>query len=365
MSSEFGKNIKITVFGQSHSKAIGVVIDGLPAGEKIDRQELRDFMRRRAPGGKAYATARTEADEPVFLAGLVDDTTCGAPLCAIIENTDTRSEDYDRLRDVPRPSHADYPAAVKHDGYNDIRGGGHFSGRLTASLCVAGGICKQLLERRGIVVGAHIAQIGEIADTPFDPVVDDIAALTMPGDKAFSTVSEDAGERMQQAIVLAKQNGDSLGGIVECKVIGLPVGLGAPMFDGLENRLAAAVFGIPAVKGIEFGSGFEGAMSTGSRNNDAFITDNGTVKTVTNRHGGILGGLSTGMPLMFRAAFKPTASIALEQQSVSLSDKTPTALTVEGRHDPCIVPRAVAVVEAVAAAVLYDFIMDGGNTHGH
>lgn len=357
MSSNFGTNIKISVFGQSHSEAIGAVIDGLPAGEPIDLEKVQSFMRRRAPGGSGYVTQRREEDAPVILSGLLNGVTCGAPLCAMIQNKDTRSKDYDKIRDIPRPSHADYPAYVKYGGHNDIRGGGHFSGRLTAPLCFAGAVCKQILERRGITIGAHIVSVGSARDELFDPVNIGAAELRAIGEKEFPVVNDYAAECMIKEIEAAAKSKDSIGGIAECAAVGVPAGLGEPMFDGLENRLAAAIFSIPAVKGIEFGAGFASAAMRGSENNDPYYYESGGIKTRTNNHGGILGGISTGMPILFRAAFKPTPSIGLEQSSVSLSEKTNSTLTVEGRHDPCIVPRAVAVVEAVTAMVLLDFLV--------
>ena len=357
MSSNFGEKVKITIFGQSHSEAIGVVIDGLPVGETIDMEQVQQFMERRAPGRNAYSTPRKEGDVPRVVSGLFEGKTCGAPICAIIENTNTRSKDYDKLKDLPRPGHADFTAWVKYDGYNDHRGGGHFSGRLTAPLCFAGAVCKQILERKGIHVGAHILSIKGVKDTPFDEVHVDAEALQTVTAKAFPVQEDAAGEAMQAAIAAAKEKGDSVGGIIECAVTGLPVGVGEPMFDGLESRLAAAVFAIPAVKGVEFGAGFGVADLFGSENNDDFIYQaDGTVETKTNNHGGSLGGISSGMPLVFRAAFKPTPSISREQDTISISKRENDKLAVVGRHDPCIVPRAVPCVEAAAAVAILDLL---------
>ena len=357
MSSNFGEKVKITIFGQSHSEAIGVVIDGLPVGEAIDMEQVQRFMERRAPGRNAYSTPREEGDVPRVVSGLFEGKTCGAPICAIIENTNTRSKDYDKLKDLPRPGHADFTAWVKYDGYNDHRGGGHFSGRLTAPLCFAGAVCKQILERKGIHVGAHILSIKGVKDTSFDAVSVDANALKTVAEKSFPVQEDAAGEAMQVAIAAAKQKGDSVGGIIECAVTGLPVGVGEPMFDGLESRLAAAVFAIPAVKGVEFGAGFGVADLFGSENNDDFIYNaDGTVETKTNNHGGSLGGISSGMPLVFRAAFKPTPSISREQDTISISKRENDKLAVVGRHDPCIVPRAVPCVEAAAAVALLDLL---------
>ncbi len=349
MSSSYGENIRLTIFGQSHSPAIGVTVEGIPAGERIDREALGRFLARRAPGQNAWSTARREADLPEFVSGLRDDVTCGAPLTALIYNTDTRSRDYDALRHLPRPGHADYTAAVKYGGHQDYAGGGHFSGRLTAPLCIAGGICLQLLEREGITVLSRIARIGGIEDEG--------ALLASTAGKDFPTVSDARGDQMRALIAAAKAEGDSVGGVVECAVHGLPVGLGDPMFDGMENRIARIVFGIPAVKGLEFGAGFGFASLRGSEANDAFCLCGGRVTTATNRCGGILGGITTGQPLTFRAAFKPTPSIAREQRSVDLDTMTESTLRIEGRHDPCIVPRAVPVVEAAAAIAVYDALL--------
>ncbi len=346
MSSSYGQNLRLTIFGQSHSEAIGVTMEGLPSGTPIDTAALQAFLDRRAPGRAAHSTARKEADVPEFLCGVKDGLTCGAPLTAIIRNTNTRSGDYSNLAACPRPGHADYTALVKYGENRDYAGGGHFSGRLTAPLCIAGGICLQLLEKKGIQVFARIRSIGDITD--------DAPFTTSVSHKPFPTVSDEAGEAMQQCIAQAKAEGDSVGGIVECAVLGAPAGLGDPMFDGMENRIAAILFGIPAVKGVEFGDGFAVAQRRGSENNDPFAVANGRVVTTANHCGGILGGITNGMPLVVRAAFKPTPSIAKEQQSVDLNTMTDTTLTVHGRHDPCIVPRAVPCVEAAVAIAVYD-----------
>lgn len=282
--------------------------------------------------------------------------TCGAPLAALIENTNTRSQDYAQLRDKPRPGHADFTAQVKYGGFQDVAGGGHFSGRLTAPLCIAGGICLQILKRRRIEVAAHIASIAGEADRPFDPMGESVETLDALKRAPFPVMDEKAGERMRKVILQAKEEGDSVGGIVECLVTGVPAGLGEPMFGGMENRLAAALFGIPAVKGVEFGAGFGVATMRGSENNDPFTVKDRKLVTETNHAGGILGGITNGMPLVFRLAVKPTPSIAKQQQTVSLSKKQVEELVVTGRHDPCIVPRAVPVVEAVTALVLTDLL---------
>ena len=357
MSCNFGKNIKITIFGQSHSESIGVVIDGLPAGFKIDTEKTAAFMARRAPGNSDLSTPRKEADEVKILSGVVDNVTCGAPLCAVIENTNTRSGDYDKLRLLPRPSHSDFAAMMKHNGFNDIRGGGNFSGRLTAPLCFAGAVCMQMLEEKGIKIGAHISSIGKTNDKRFDPVNVSGGDFDELLEKRFPVIDDKQGELMRKEIYDAKNCGDSVGGTIECAAVGMPAGIGDPIFDGIENRISCAVFGIPAVKGIEFGAGFESARMLGSENNDDFIVKDGKITTATNNHGGILGGISSGMPIIFRCAIKPTPSIGREQKTVNTETGEEEALVIGGRHDPCIVPRAVPCVEAAAAIVIADYIL--------
>ena len=351
MSSFYhGEVLELSIFGQSHSPAIGMSLSGLPAGFAIDMDELSAFLRRRAPGQNAWSTPRKEADAPEFLSGLVGNVTCGAPLSAIIRNTNTRSQDYSNLVDVPRPGHADYTAQVKFGGFQDVAGGGHFSGRLTAPLCIAGGICKQLLHEKGIEVMARIDAVAGIQDTAeFDAPV---------AQKDFPATSDEAAGKMKAAIAQARAEEDSVGGVIQCRMLGVPAGLGEPMFGGLENRISQLVFAIPAVKGIEFGLGFEAAKLRGSENNDPFCVENGKIVTKTNHCGGILGGISNGMPVVFRTAFKPTPSISREQDSVSLSRMEETKLVIHGRHDPCIVPRAVPCVEAAAAIAVLDAVME-------
>ena len=332
MGNSFGNCFRFTIFGQSHGEAIGVVIEGLPAGFAIDMDALASFMARRAPGQSRYTTSRRESDAPKFIAGLVSGVTCGAPVTAVIYNENQRPSDYDELQFIPRPGHADYAAMVKYGDARDFAGGGQFSGRLTAPLCIAGGVCLQLLEKRGISVSARILSIAGETDE----------------------------EKMAAAIDSAKSEGDSVGGVIECVCTGLPAGVGEPMFGGMENRISQCVFGIPAVKGIEFGSGFAGASLRGSENNDAFSAENGEVKTLTNHHGGILGGITSGMPLVFRVAVKPTPSIGKTQQSVDMRRMENVELNIKGRHDPCIVPRAVPCVEAAAAAAIYDALLESG-----
>lgn len=357
MSCSFGTNIKITIFGQSHSQAMGVVIDGIPAGIKLDLDKICRFMQRRAPGNRDISTPRKEEDFPNIISGIVESTTCGAPICAVIENKNAKSDDYDKLKEIPRPSHADFSAYMKHNGFNEIRGGGNFSGRLTAPLCFAGAICLQILEEKGIFIGAHITSIGRIKEERFYPVsvnADLLQALTQ---KEFPVLDDTAESNMKAEILNAKKQLDSVGGTVECAVVGVPAGIGEPIFEGIENKLTQIIFGIPAIKGIEFGNGFDCAGLFGSENNDEFMVNGDKITTKTNNHGGILGGISSGMPIIFRVAVKPTPSIGKSQISVNLKTKESEELVVGGRHDPCIVPRAVPCIEAATAIAILDFLL--------
>lgn len=402
MSFSFGHALRVQVFGQSHAAAIGVVLDGLPAGEAVELAPILQLLARRAPGKNRLSTARREADSPEILSGLVDGHTCGAPLAAVIRNTDVRSGDYANLQGaadgtvpagtdevstaapaatgggaganfvtasttapapslrVPRPGHSDWPAFVRYGGAADVRGGGAFSGRLTAPLVFAGGVALQLLARRDIHVYAHIASLAGIRDAVPDSCRPDVAALAAVAQKPFPTLDDAAGAAMQAAIAAAAEAGDSVGGSIRCLVTGLAAGVGSHMFDGLENRLSAALFGIPGVHGIEFGSGFAGCEGRGSEQNDPYTWQDGRVVTTKNDAGGVLGGASTGMPLVLRLAVKPTPSIARQQHSVDLAAGTDTTLQVKGRHDPCIVHRALPVVEAVAALALLDLLIEEG-----
>ena len=352
MSSIYnGAVLRLSVFGQSHAEAVGMTLEGLPAGLPVDLDALQIFLNRRAPGRNDWSTSRREEDCPEFLCGLKDGKTCGAPLTAIIRNRNTCSGDYEQLRCLPRPGHADYTAQLRYGGFQDVAGGGHFSGRLTAPLCIAGGILLQMLEAKGIRVEARIRAIAGIRDD--SPFTESVA------EKDFPTVSDEAGKQMKAAIQAARAEGDSVGGIVECVIRGVPGGLGSPMFDGVENRIAQLAFAIPAVKGVEFGSGFQAAEMRGSENNDPYTVEDGRVVTCTNHAGGILGGITTGMPVIFRVSVKPTPSIASPQQTVNLDTMQPEKLRITGRHDPCIVPRAVPVVEAVAAIAVADLILEG------
>ena len=352
MSSTYGENIKLSIFGQSHGAAIGMIMDNIPAGLSVDFEELQKFLNRRAPGQHDYATPRREEDIPDFLSGIVDGYTCGAPIAAVIYNKNIRSGDYSNLKDCPRPGHADFTAQIKYGGFQDVAGGGHFSGRLTAPLCIAGGLCKQWLASKGIKIAAHISVIAGIADEPLylDWVNPNLDAINSD----FPVVNPAAGEKMRQEIAKAREDGDSVGGLIECIITGLPAGIGDPMFGGMESRIAQIVYGVPAVKGLDFGSGFTGSYLRGSQNNDAYTITDGKITTITNNAGGILGGITSGMPLVFQVAIKPTPSIACPQQSVSMQKMHVQSLEVKGRHDPCIVPRAVPVIEAAAAIAVMD-----------
>ena len=353
MSSTYGENLKLTIFGQSHSPAIGMTLDGIPAGLNVDLEELQSFLNRRAPGQNSWSTPRKEEDKPDFLAGIVDGNTCGAPIAAIIHNTNTRSGDYDNLKDCPRPGHADYTAQIKYGGFHDTAGGGHFSGRLTAPLCIAGGMCKQWLESMGIRIGAHIIQIGAEKANRFNPLA---PSLDQVG-QIFPTLTAEAAESFQGIISQARSQGDSVGGRIECAITGLPAGIGEPMFGGLEGRLAQILYSIPAVKNVGFGVSEAFAGLFGSESNDCFTIEEGQVKTTTNNCGGILGGITNGMPVIFDVTIKPTPSIAKPQQTINLQTGEVTTIQVKGRHDPCIVPRAVPVVEAAAAIAIFDMIL--------
>ena len=356
--NSLGNKLKVTVFGQSHAPAIGCVIDGLPAGFAPDMERVSAFMARRAPGQNAWSTPRKESDAPEFLSGLVDGKTCGAPVAMVIHNTNQHSRDYSGLKRTPRPSHADYTALVKYGGSYDVRGGGQFSGRLTAPLCFAGALALQLLEQKGIAVAAHIGQIENVIDdAPDFAEVSREDLQTLLG-KPFPVFSDDAGAKMRQAIEAARMEQDSVGGVVRCYALGLPAGVGEPMFGGVENRLAAALFGIPAVRGVSFGTGFAAAGMRGSQHNDPFVMENGAVRTRTNHAGGVLGGITSGMPLVVNVAVKPTASISRTQDTVDLETKENVPLVIHGRHDPCIVPRAVPVVEAVTALTILDMLLE-------
>ncbi len=355
-SLHFG-NLSVSIFGESHGVGIGVVIDGLPGGKKIDFEKILDFMARRAPKKDGISTRRNEKDFPEIMSGYLNGKTTGTPLCAVIRNTDQHSADYGNIATVARPGHADYTGSVRYNYANDLRGGGHFSGRITAPLVFAGAVCAQLLEQDGIVSGAHILSISDVLDSRFDPVNVTADELEMIKKKDFPVLNDNVAAEMKSAVKKASEKLDSVGGRIECAITGLPAGIGSPMFDGLENRIAQAVFGIPAIKGLEFGAGFGFAEMRGSQANDCLTTDGKTVKTLTNNNGGILGGISSGMPVIFTAAVKPTPSIAQPQQTVDYVKMENTVLEIKGRHDACIVPRAVPCIEAAANIALLSFMV--------
>ncbi len=361
MSNTFGQKLKVTIFGESHGVAIGCVIDGLPAGISIDWDAVRQDMARRAPGSSALATPRKEKDAFEILSGYFNDHTTGTPLAMEIRNGNQHSKDYDILKDNMRPGHADYTGHVKYGGFNDYRGGGHFSGRITAPLTFAGSIARQVLSAKGIHIGAHVTRIAGIEDRRFDPLCESEETFASLRKEKLPVLTKDVGEKMEEAILDAKAEGDSVGGIVECMVTGLPAGLGDPFFDSLESELSHMMFSIPAVKGIEFGDGFGLAAMKGSAANDCMHWANGKVETTTNHNGGILGGISSGSPVIFRLAIKPTASIGKSQPTVNLAEKKDTLLTIGGRHDPCIIPRAIPVIETAAALVILDEVLGTGD----
>lgn len=361
MTATLGEKIKLTIFGESHGLGIGCVIDGLPPGFAIDLDAVKKEMQRRAPGKSPLATARNEKDAFIIESGFFEGKTTGTPLCVLIPNSDQHSGDYSKLKNVMRPGHADYSGKVKYDGFNDYRGGGHFSGRLTAPLVFMGAIAKQILAEHGISIGAHIAAVAGVNDTPFNLLGESADTFSELAQKSFPVLDDTAGNEMQQLILAAKQSCDSVGGVIECMAINLPAGIGAPFFDSLESRLAHALFSVPAVKGIEFGKGFALVQMTGSEANDQMYYDNGVVKTYTNNNGGITGGITNGMPVLFKVAVKPTPSIAKVQKTVDLSTESNTELVITGRHDPCIVQRAVPVIEGVAAWVILDMLLAGEN----
>ncbi len=358
MSGVWGEALKISIFGESHGEAIGIVIDGLPAGFEPDMQAVHSEMARRAPGTDELSTPRKEADEPQIVSGLLDGKTTGTPLCCLIRNTNTKSGDYEQLRRTVRPGHSDYGYFVKTQGNNDVRGGGHSSGRLTAPLVFCGALCKQLLAARGIEIGAHLYSLDGVKDRAFGTVesarrLAELRGMRMP------LLDPNVEAQMRERVALARRDGDSVGGVVECMVVGVPAGVGEPFFQSVESQLSALLFSVPAVKGVEFGDGFALAQMRGSQANDPWIVEDGEIRTLTNRNGGVLGGIATSMPIVFRVAIKPTPSIFVPQRSVDPIDRRETTLQLHGRHDPCIAVRAVPVIEAAAAIAIYDLIARG------
>jgi len=364
MSSIFGNKFKISIFGESHGKAIGVVLDGLPAGIELDMDFIKGELSRRQPGKSIFSTPRKEKDDFEILSGYFCGRTTGSPLSAVIFNRDTKSRDYEELKLLPRPGHADYTGFVKYGGFNDYRGGGHFSGRLTAPLVFAGAVAKQVLKMQNIIIASHIKSIHDVCDESFDSINIDEEALKELINSDFPVLDALAGQKMKELILDAKKEKDSVGGIIETIVINLEPGLGSPFFDGVESRMAHALFSIPAVKGIEFGSGFDITRLRGSQANDEFVSEGDRIVTSTNHNGGILGGITTGMPLLFRVAIKPTPSIGISQGTVDIQKMQETTIMVKGRHDPCIVPRAIPAVEAAAAVVILDLLFERDGEHG-
>lgn len=353
MTSCYGDFLKLSLYGASHAPEVGMILEGVPAGLPVDTEELQTFLNRRAPGNLPWSTTRKESDIPYFQSGLSDGKTNGQSIHAVIPNENVRRKDYDTLQHLPRPGHADFTAWMKYGLDFDMSGGGPFSGRMTAPLCVAGGLCKQWLAHTGIRIGAHIAWIGDIKDNKFDPLSPDLDGVG----KDFPVLNRECGDQMINAVQNAKNHGDSVGGIIECAVVGMPAGIGGPMFDGIESALASILYAIPGVKGVDFGLGFSNAYHPGSYTNDAFTLENGKIRTKTNHCGGILGGISNGMPILFRVGVKPTPSISKPQKTVNMNSMAESDISVSGRHDPCIVPRAVPVVEAAAAIAIFDLIL--------
>ncbi len=358
MSGIYGMNIKMAIYGESHGASIGLVIDGVPPGLQLDLEQIEKEMARRAPGKNQLSTQRKESDSFAIQSGFFEGYTTGTPLCVVIKNSDQHSKDYSILKDKMRPGHADYAGFVRYQGFNDYRGGGHFSGRLTAPLVFMGAVAKQALAQAGILVGAHILQIADIKEENFNPLgIEDKKIAELAG-KDFAVMDDAIGEKMQAKILEAKAELNSVGGVIEAMVTNVPAGLGAPYFDSVESRLSHALFSVPAVKGVEFGDGFGISAMTGAEANDQLHYEDGKVVAETNHNGGITGGITNGMPVIFRVAIKPTPSISREQKTISLQEKCDTTLTIVGRHDPCIVQRAVPVIEAVTAWTMWDLLLE-------
>ena len=358
MSGIYGMNIKMAIYGESHGASIGLVIDGVPPGLQLDLEQIEKEMARRAPGKNQLSTQRKESDSFAIQSGFFEGYTTGTPLCVVIKNSDQHSKDYSILKDKMRPGHADYAGFVRYQGFNDYRGGGHFSGRLTAPLVFMGAVAKQALAQAGILVGAHILQIADIKEENFNPLgIEDKKIAELAG-KDFAVMDDAIGEKMQAKILEAKAELNSVGGVIEAMVTNVPAGLGAPYFDSVESRLSHALFSVPAVKGVEFGDGFGISAMTGAEANDQLHYEEGKVVAETNHNGGITGGITNGMPVIFRVAIKPTPSISREQKTISLQEKCDTTLTIVGRHDPCIVQRAVPVIEAVTAWTMWDLLLE-------
>ena len=360
MRGSFGQHFKLTIFGESHGAAIGMVVDGIPAGTPIDEAAIARDMARRAPGSDPTATSRKEPDRVKIISGLFEGRATGTPLCGLIENTNTRSGDYAQLRAKMRPGHADYAGHIRYGGYNDPRGGGHFSGRITAPLVFAGSLARQLLAQKGVTIGAHIAAIAGLEDEKFDPVHVDAKTLERLTQSRFPLLCPEKEAPMRALVEAAKADLDSVGGVIECAAVGVPAGIGSPFFGSVESVVSQLLFSVPAVKGVEFGDGMAMASLRGSQANDPMRFENGRVTCLSNHNGGITGGITNGMPIVLRAAIKPTPSIAQAQQTVDLSTGENTTLSITGRHDPCILPRAVVVIESALSIALVDLMMDCG-----
>jgi chorismate synthase len=360
MSNSIGKKFEVTSFGESHGRCVGVVIDGCPAGLPVDTDEIHVELDRRMPRLSAGGTARIEEDEVDILSGMKDGFTTGAPVCAVVWNRNTDSDQYEKYRSILRPGHADYASFMKYNGFNDYRGGGRFSGRITAGFVIAGAFAKKLIGLIGVRVLAHTVEIGMVKARPYHYET----IMKKARQNNLYCADAAAAAKMTALIDKARREGDSLGGIIECLAVHLPAGLGEPVFDNIDGELSKALFAIPAVKGVEFGAGFEAARLKGSQNNDPYTIKKGKIVTVSNNSGGVLGGISSGMPLVVRVAIKPTPSIGKKQKTVDISTRQEVDLEIKGRHDACIVPRAVVVVESMTSITLVDFAMRSGIIKG-
>ena len=357
MSGMWGNKLKLSIFGESHGPCVGITIDGIKSGIKIDILFIKNEMKRRAPGQNKLTTSRSEDDEFEILSGIFNEYTTGSPICAIIRNNNTISKDYSELKNKMRPGHSDFGAFVKYDGFNDYRGSGHFSARVTAGLNFVGAFCKQILMGKNIIIGAHIKSVGEIEDDGFDLTLVDKELLMALVLKNFPVINDSKGLKMQEEILNAKEDSNSIGGVIECAILNVPAGIGEPFFDSVESSIAHLAFSIPAVKGIEFGKGFDISKMRGNLSNDEMYIEGGKIKTKTNNNGGIIGGITNGMPIIYRVAFKPTSSIPRLQNTVDVSTMENTTLMVKGRHDPCVAVRAVPIVESIGALAILDFIL--------
>ncbi|WP_288479223.1 chorismate synthase [Clostridium thermobutyricum] len=358
MSGIWGRNLKVSIFGESHGTGIGITIDGLPSGFEIDLDKVNFEMGRRAPGKSPLSTARKEGDNVEILSGFFEGKTTGTPLCGIIRNKDNRSRDYGKLRDLMRPGHADYTGNVRYNGFNDYRGGGHFSGRITAPIVFAGAICKQILEKEGIKITSHVKSIGKVEDINFNSLEIEEEIMNNLLNMELPVLDKSVEKKMREEILNAKSEGDSVGGIIECAITGIKAGVGSPFFYSIESVISHLLFSVPAVKGVEFGEGFNITKLRGSEANDSMYYDGDQVKTRTNNNGGVIGGISNGMPIIFRAGIKPTASIIKKQETINIKTKENEELVIEGRHDPCIVQRAIPVIECIAAVGILDLMKE-------